>query len=162
MTIDDGVFACEVWLVEVVRVPDVGTAKTSIHDNWGVGADEHGYAASTTSGTGVALLVESDVASNNNSVTAIPCRGFDPVDRVEERVCSTVAGVHGVDTLDVVVARLLEELHEDRLDRLGLVEQSFGANFETADVLGVDIVLLEERSNGGQGERVYVCGASQF
>lgn len=160
VAIDDGVLARQVGLVEVVYVPDIGATLAGLHNNGSVGADEHGNAASTAGRTGVALGVQRDVASDNDCVTAIPSRGLDPVDGVEQRVGATVARVHCVNTLNVVVAALLEQLHENGLDRLGLVEERLGADFQATDGLGVDVVLLEQRGDGGQGERVDVCTAN--
>jgi hypothetical protein len=48
-------------------------------------------------------------------------------------------------------------LHEDGLDGLGLIKESLGTDFEAANILGVDVVFLEERGDGGQGERVDIC-----
>ena len=44
--------------------------------------------------------------------------GLDPVDGVEEGGGGAVAGVLGVEALDVGVTRRLEEVHEDGLYRL--------------------------------------------
>lgn len=160
VSVDNGVFARKVGLVEVVCVPDVGTALASVHDNWRVGANKHGHASGSASRAGGALGVKGNVSCDDDGVTAVPARGLDPVDRVEQGVCAAVAGVYRVDTLDVVVARLLKQLHQDRFHRLGLVQQRLGADLEAADCLGVDVVLLEQRGDGGQGERVNVCGSS--
>lgn len=156
MTIYDGVLAGEVGLVEIVCVGDVRAAETGVDGKRGVGANEHGDATGSTSRAGTALLVEGDIASDDNGVTAVPGRRFHPVDRVEQGIGSTIARVHSIHALNVEVARLLEQLHQDRLDRLGLVEQGLGADFHAANRLGVDVVLLEEGSDGGQGERVNV------
>jgi hypothetical protein len=157
VAVDDRVLAGEVGLVEVVCVPDVGATLAGIHDNGRVRTNEHGNTSSATSRASIALLVQRDVSSNYNGVAAVPGRRLHPVYRVEESVGSTVACVDGVNTLNVVVARLFEKLHENRLDRLGLVEQSLGTDFETTNALGVDVVLVEQRGDGGQGERVDVC-----
>jgi hypothetical protein len=37
-----------------------------------------------------------------------------------------------------------KELHQDRLDGLGLVQESLSANLEAANGLGVDVVLVHE------------------
>ena len=160
VAINDGVLAREVGLVKVVCVPDVGTTLAGLHNKRGIGANEHGNAASTTGGTGVALGVERDVASDNDGVTAIPSRRLNPVDGVEQSVGAAIARVHCVNTLNVVVAALLEQLHEDGLDRFGLVEKGLSTDFKATDALGVDVVLLEKRGDGGQGERVDVCAAN--
>ena len=156
MTIDDGVLALKVRLVEVVCVPNIRTALAGIHDEGRVGTNEHGHASSSTSGAGSTLLVKRNISCDDDSVAAVPGRRLDPVDRVEKGVCSSVACIHSVDTLNVVVARFFEQLHEDGLDRLGLVKQRLRADLEAANVLGVDVVFLEERGDGSQGERVNV------
>lgn len=159
MTIYNGVLAGKVGLVEVVRVPDVRAPLASFDGQGGVGTDEHGYAASATSGTGIALLVQCDVASHHNGVPAVPRRGLDPVYAVEECICAAVAGVYRVHTLNVVVAGLLEQLHQDGLDRLGLVEERLGADLKAANRFRLNVVLLEKRREGRQRERVNVCAA---
>ena len=116
MTVHNGVLAGEVGLVEIVSVGDVGATETWLKGNWGIGTDEHGDTASSTSRTSVALLVERNVTRDHDRVTAIPPRGFHPVDRVEQGVGAAVASVHGIHTLDVEVTGLLEQLHQNRLD----------------------------------------------
>jgi len=69
---------------------------------------------------------------------------------------AAVAGVGALDAFDIRVSARLEQLHQDRLDRLGLVEQSLSADLHSADGRRVDVVLLEEGRDGGQGQRVYV------
>ena len=96
-------------------------------------------------------------ASDNDGVTTVPSRRLNPVDGVEQSVGATVARIHCVNTLNVVVAALVEQLHKNRLDRLRLVEQGLSADLEAANGLGVDVVLLEKRGHGSQGERVDVC-----
>lgn len=155
VTIDDGVLASQIGLVEVVDVVHVGATEAGLSDNRGVRADEHGNAASTTGRTSVALGVESDVASDDNGVTAVPGRRLDPVDGVEEGVGATVASIDGVNTFNALV--VIEELHEDRLDGLGLVENGLGTDLEAANRGRIDIVVLEEARGSGQGEGVDVC-----
>ena len=116
VAVHDRVLGGEVGLVEVVGVRDVGAAETRFKGQRCVGTDEHGNAASTTRRAGVAFLVQGNVARHDDCVAAIPGGGLDPVDRVEECIGTAVAGVHRVHTLDVCVARLFEELHEDGLD----------------------------------------------
>lgn len=161
VAVDNRVLACKVRLVEVVHVPDVRAAQASVDSDGSVRANKHGYATSSAGGTGIALRVQGNVTSHNNGVTAVPRRRLDPVDAVEQGVGSTVAGVHRIDTLDVVVATLFEELHQDRLDRLGLVKERLGADLEASDGLGVYAVLLEQRGDGCQGKRVHVCATSK-
>lgn len=157
VTIDVGVFAGQVGLVEVIGVLHVGAAQARLDNDGSIGADEQSDSTSATSRTSVALGVESNVTSNNNTITAVPGRGLDPVDSVENGVGATVAGVDSVDTLDVGV--VAKKLHKDGLDRLGLVEQSLGTDLKTANGVGVDVVVLEELGSDGKGERVDVCQA---
>ena len=119
-----------------------------------VGADEHGDSASTTSGARVALGVEGNVSGHDNGVAAVPGRRLDPVDGVEEGIGAAVARVHGVDALDTGV--VAEKGHEHRLDRLRLVEEGLGADLESANRVGVDVVLLEQVRDNGQREGVDV------
>lgn len=160
VAVDDGVLARQVGLVEVVRVADVGSPQTRLEDDGSIGADEHGHAASTTGGTSSALGVQGNITADHNGVTTIPRRGLNPVDAVEDGVGATVASVHGVDSLNVGVTGRLEQLHQDRLDGLGLVEQSLRTNLQAANGLGVDVVLAEEGGEGGEGHGVDVCGGS--
>lgn len=155
VAVDVGVLAGQVGLVEVVGMLHVGTTQAGLDDDGGVRADKHGNGTSTTSRAGSTLGVESNVAGNDNGVTTIPGRGLDPVDRVEEGVGTTIAGVDGVDTLEVGV--VAKQLHENRLDRLGLVEDGFSADLDTADRVLVDVVFFEEVGGDGQGHGVDVC-----
>lgn len=164
----DGVVAIHVWvftsqvgLVEVVCVGDVATTKTSIDNEGSVGTNKHGDAASTASRASITLLVQGDVASNYDCVPSIPGGGLEPVECVEKRIGATVAGVDGIHTFNVGVSRLFEELHENRLDGLGLVQKGLSTNLQTTNRGGVDAVLLEERGDSGQSEGVDVCIAGK-
>lgn len=139
MAIDDGVFTGEIGLVKVVSVFHV-TAVDGIKDNWGVGANEHSNGTSTAGRTSSTLGIDGDIAGDNNGVAAIPRRGFDPVDSVEKGISTTVAGIDCVDAFDIVI--FAKELSNDGLDRLGLVQKSFSADFEATNRLGVDLVVF--------------------
>lgn len=156
VAIHDGVLAGQIGLVKVVCVLDVAPTLAWLECDWGVWTDEHGNTASAASGSGVALLVQRDISGNDNRITSVPCRRFHPGDGVEEGICASVAGVDRIYTLNVGVARGLKELHQHRLARLGLVQKRLRANFESANRVGVYVVLFHERGNGGQGERVDV------
>jgi len=80
-------------------------------------------------------------------MTTIPRARFNPVDGIEEGSCSAIAGVLRVDTFDVEVTRLGEQVHERGLHALGLVDDGFSANVNTADRFWVNIVLFEEARN---------------
>lgn len=112
MAVNNWVLGGQVRLVEVVCVRDVGTAKTGLEDEGSVWTDEESHTACTAGWTGIAFLVEGNVASYHDCVTAIPRRRLDPVDRVEDGVCTTVASIHGVNAFHICVSSLLEQLHE--------------------------------------------------
>jgi len=159
VTVNDGVFAGKVGLVEVVGVGNVRGTQTGLENNRGIRTDQHGNAASTTSGASRTSGVQSNVTADNDSVTTVPGRGLEPVNAVEDSVGTTVAGVDGIDTLDVGVAVGGEQLHQDRLDGLGLVQQSLSSDFQTTNGLGVNVVLLHHVGKGGEGHRVDVYRA---
>ena len=69
----------------------------------------------------------------------------------------SLASVVGINTLNVEVATLLEQLHQDRLDTLALVQHRFGADFQSADVVEVDGVFLDQARQGGKGNGIDVC-----
>jgi len=156
VAVDDGILAREIGLVEVVCVPDVGSTLTGLNGKRRIRANKHSHAASTASWARIAFLVQRNVASHHNRVAAVPGGGLDPVDAVEQRVGAAVACIDRVHALDVVVAAFVKQLHQDRLDRLRLVEQRLGADLEAANGFGVDAVLLEQRGERSQGERVDV------
>lgn len=162
VAVNDGVLAGEVGLVEIVGVGDVGGTQTRLEDNRGIRTDQHGDTASTTGGAGSTSGVQSNVTANDDGITAVPGGGLEPVDAVEDGIGTTVAGVDGVDTLNVGVAVGGEQLHQDGLDGLGLVQEGLGADLETANGLGVDIVLLHHVGEGGQGHGVDVCGGESM
>lgn len=142
VAVDDRVLAGQVGLVEVVGVLHVAATQTRLDNNRSVRANENGDGTSATGGAGSTLCVEGNVAGDNNGIAAVPGGGLDPVDAVEEGVGAAVAGVDGVDTLNVGV--VAKQLHQDRLDRLGLVEDGLSANLEAADRVDVDVVVLEQ------------------
>src|SRR6266545_3394014 len=73
----------------------------TIENNWGIGPDEHGTCASTSSGTSSALGIYGNIPTNDYSFATIPRARFDPVDGVEQGGSATIAGVLGVDTFNV-------------------------------------------------------------
>lgn len=152
MTVNVGVLAGQVGLVEVVGVLHIASTETRLNNNRGVRANKKGDGASTACGTSIALGIKGNISSNNNAVPAVPGRGLDPVNSVEKSVGTAVASVDGINTLDVCV--VAEKLHQHRLDRLGLVEDGLGTDLETTNRVGVDVVVLEEVGDDGQGERV--------
>lgn len=118
VSIDGGVFRGELGLVEIPEMVHVSGTDTLVKDKGGVGSDQDGDGTGTTGGTGGALGVGGDISSDDNGEATVPGGGLDPVDGVENGSGTTVAGVLGVDTLNIVVAGLLEEGHQDGLDRL--------------------------------------------
>ena len=50
----------------------------------------------------------------------------------------------GINSLNISVAALSKELHQDGLAGLGLVNDGLGADLEAANILGGDVVLGEE------------------
>ncbi len=123
VAVDDRVLACQVGLVEVVRVRDVAASEAWLDGDRRVGSDEHSDAACASSWSCGAFLVQGNVSRDHDRVSAIPRRGLEPVEGVEERIRAAVAGINRIHTLNVEVARLLEQLHQDTLDALGLVEE---------------------------------------
>lgn len=122
--------------------------RRTLKDDGRIRSDQDGAGTGTTGRARGPLGVDSDVTAEDDGVPAVPGRALDPVDGVEERGGPAVAGVLRVDALDVGVAVRLEEVHEDRLDRLGLVDDGLGADIEATDREGVDAVLLEQARDG--------------
>ena len=147
VTVHDRVLAGEIGLVEVVGVLHVGAPQTRLNDNRSVGANQHSDTTSTTSGSSVALGIEGNVTSNNDSISAIPRRRLDPVDAVEQSVGTTIASIHGINSLQVGVVP--EKLHQDGLDGLGFVEDRLGTDLEATNRVSVDVVVLKEPGDGG-------------
>lgn len=105
-------------------------------------------------------LNQRNVTGDNDGVTAIPGRGFNPVDTVEQGIGTAVASIDGVNAFQVGV--VAKELHQNRLDRLGLVQDGLSADLESADRVGVDIVLLEQIRGNSEGQGVDVCVPKMF
>lgn len=152
--IDVGVLAGQVGLVKVIGVLHVGASQAGLHNNRGIRADQHSHGTGTARRTSIALGVQSNIASNDNGITAVPGRGFYPVDTVEQGVGTAVASIDGVDAFEVGI--VTEQLHQNRLDRLGLVQNGLGANLQATNRVGVDVVLLEQVRGDGKGKRVNV------
>lgn len=109
----------------------------------GIGANEHGNAARTTSWSSGTLSVDGDIASDDNGVPPIPGSRLDPVYGVEERGGSTIASILRIDTFNIKVPGLCEKIHESRFHRLGFVDDSFSADVEAANRFRVDIEFLQ-------------------
>jgi hypothetical protein len=156
VAVDNGVLAGQVGLVEVVGVGEVGGTETGIEDNRGIRSNDHSNATSTAGGTGSTSGVQGNITGDDDGITTIPGGGLNPVDAVEHGVGTAVAGVDVVDTLDVGVSVGSEQLHEDGLDGLGLIQKGLSADLESANGLRVDVVLVHEGGEGGQGHGVDV------
>ena len=113
----------------------------TFEDHRCVGTDQYGTGTGATDWAGTAFRVDCDVTGKYNSVAAIPGATLNPVDGIEESGSRTIARIFGVKAFNVMVTRRGEEVHEDGLDRLGLVDDRFGADFETSNRFGVDVVL---------------------
>lgn len=61
------------------------------------------------------------------------------------RLRRTIARVFRINTLNIGVGG--EEVHENSLDRLGLVNDGLGSNIEAANGVGINVVLLQETVN---------------
>ena len=144
VSINGGIFTGKLGLVEVPEMVHVGGTDTLVKDKGSVGSDEDSDGASTTGGTSGALGVGSNIGSNNESIATIPGRGLDPVDSVENRGGTSVTSVLGVNPLNIVVARLLEQGHENSLDRLGLVNDGLCTDLEESNILERNVVLLNQ------------------
>ena len=116
----------------------------TLNDQGSARTDEHSARTSTTSRASRASSVNGNVTADNEGIAAVPAAALDPVDGVEEGRRAAVAGILGVDALDVVVASLLKEVHEDGLGSFGLVDDGLCANFKAANSARVNVVLLEE------------------
>ena len=117
-------------------------SKLTLKDQWSVRADEHGASTGTTSRPGVPLSVDGNVTGEDDRIPTIPGGTLDPVDCIKDGSGRTVAGINVVNAFDIVIAGFLEELHEHGLNRLCLVNDSLSADVETANRLGVDVVLF--------------------
>lgn len=157
VTIDDRVLAGQVWLVKVICVLHVTSTKSLLHHNWRIRANQHGDHTGATGWARGTLGVQGDIASNNQSISSIPSRRLDPVDGIKDGVGATVASIDSINALDVGV--VTEELHKNRLDGLGLVENGLGTDFQATNGVGVNVVLAQEAGGNGKGERVDVCRA---
>lgn len=130
------------------KVQEGGREALTLKDDGRVRSNEHSHTTGSSSGSGRALRVDGNVTGEHDGVSSVPRGRLDPVDGVEERGRSSIAGVLGVDTLNVGVTVRLEQVHKNGLDRLGLVNDGLGSDVESTDRLGVDVVLLEETSDG--------------
>ena len=157
VAVNDGVFGGQIRLIEVIGVLHVGATQTGLNDDGGVRADQHSDGTGTTSGARIALGIQGNISSDDKAVPSVPARGLDPIDSVEDGIGTTIAGIDSVDTLDVGV--VAEQLHDHRLDGLGLVQKGLGTDLETANGVGVDLVLLEQVGSDGEGEGVDVYRA---
>lgn len=132
--------------VRLVKVPSVGNVSAvngckevsyaetclpytlTLNDQRSIWTDQHGASTHTTDGSSGTLFVNGNVTAHDDGVSSIPTLALDPVDTVEQRSGGTVTGVLVVDTLNVVVARGGEEVHEQGLCGFRLVDQGLGTD----------------------------------
>lgn len=72
----------------------------------------------------------------------VPGAGLHPVDSIEERCCASITGICSVYALHVCVARVLKQLHYNRLDRLRLINDSLGADLQSSNAVVGQVVSL--------------------
>ena len=101
----------------------------TFENDWGIGSDQHSAGSGTTSRSGGTFSVDSNIAGEDDGVSPIPRRRLDPVDGIENCRCGAIAGVLAIDTLNIIVAGLREQVHEGGLDRFGLVDDGLSADF---------------------------------
>ncbi|TNN53119.1 hypothetical protein EYF80_036701 [Liparis tanakae] len=126
LPVHHGILGHQVRLVEVVRVLHVGSSET-----W-------------------------RDASGINKTEMFTGAGLQPVDGVEERGRPPVAGVGGVHALHVRVARVLKQLHEDRLHGLGLVDDGLRADLQAPHAVVGQAVPLHQPLDHRQAQGVDV------
>ena len=143
-------------LVEVVRVGDVCGSQAALEHERRVWSDEERNGAGAAGWPRATLGVERYVAHDDGRVASVPVARLDPVDGVEERRRAAEASVDVVDALDVRVAGALEQLHQARLDALGLVDERLGADVEAADLVRAHAPLVHEVVEHGEAHGVDV------
>lgn len=90
--------------------------RLTFKNNRGIGSDQHRTSSRTTRGPCGTFSVDGNVTGEDDSVPSVPGRRFDPVDCVENCGGGAIASVLAVNTLNVEVARVSEEVHKDGLD----------------------------------------------
>lgn len=58
--------------------------------------------------------------------------------------------------LNIEIARLLKQLHQNTFYTLALVQHSLGTDFKSSNGVGIDRVFLEKRADCREGDRVDV------
>jgi len=109
----------------------------------GIGANENGNAARSTSWSSSTLSVDGDITSDDDRIPPIPRPRFNPINGVEERGGTSIASILRINAFNIKVPRLCEKIHESGFHRLGFVDDSFGADIEAANRFRVDIEFLQ-------------------
>lgn len=120
------------------------TVLHTFKDNWCIGADQDSAGTSATYWTGTAFCVYSNIAGKYDSIPTVPRTALYPVDGIEESSSRAIAGIFGIKAFNVMIARRGKKVHEDGLDRLGLVNNCFGADVEASNGFGVNVVLAHQ------------------
>lgn len=111
----------------------------------GARSDEYGAGTGTTSRASTSFSVDCDITCENNRIATIPRRTLNPIYSVENSSCGAITSVDVIDTFNIAVSGLFEELHKNGLDRFGLVNDGFGTNLDATNRLRVDVVFFEQR-----------------
>ena len=89
-------------------------ARTSVKDQGRIWPNQHGDGPGSAAGPGRARRIDGDIAAHHQGQAAVPGRGLDPVEGVEEGGGATVAGVGGVYALQVCVPAGRKQLKRRR------------------------------------------------
>lgn len=120
-----------------------------------VRANQHRNGTGTTGWSPTSLSVDSNITTDDNSITTIPRRTLNPVDGVKKGSSASIASILRVNTFDIGVAGCSEELHENGFSGLGFVNDSFRSDINPTNALRVNVVLFEKVGDGYTCRKFY-------
>jgi len=138
----------------------VSGTHSSVQYQGGICSHQHGDGTSSSCWSCITLSIHSNVSCHHQGEATIPRAGLNPRHAVEEGRSTPVASIYGVHALNVSVATVLKQLHENSLHTLGLVQNGLRSHLEASDAAVRDAVPLHQPRHHSQTQRIDVFTVS--
>lgn len=137
---------------EIPRVGRVRRAAVKIKGERRVAANQNRHGAAAAGGPRGAPRVRGNVGGHDNRVPSVPRARVGPQKGVQKGGGAAVTGVDDRGAFQVGVAG--EQVQKDRFGRFALIDEGFGAHFQTSHIVRVNVVSkIELKKRVVEGER---------
>lgn len=118
-------------------------------------SQKYGNCSSASCWSSWTFGVGSHINANNNTQPPVPGFTLKPIDGVEEGVRASITSIHRSHTLDVMIAALREQTHQDGLCGFRFIEECLSADLQTTNCGWIEVVLLHQGLNNYNDELMW-------